>query len=246
MTAPYRLPLDWRQILWLLATLLMSTSSPPSALAADAGVLVFGGTGRLGSEVVHALVADGQSVTVFARPTSDRSRLDGLAVNYLSGDVLVEEDVAAALRSARFRLVVDALARSESEVSFYEVSARHIAKWAKETGVQQIILHGAVGAGESRAVYPEQSWGRMAELLTAKDAGERHLIDSGVTYTIIRNFIIVAHGTSPTGNARLVADQTVKGNITRKDLAAFTVYCVDNDACANMIFHAIDETLPGR
>ncbi len=245
MTSRYRLKFCGRFHLFVLAVLVMASSST-SALGDDAGVLVFGGTGRLGSEVVHALIEDDQTVTVFARPTSDRSRLEGLPVDYVIGDVLVEEDVAVAMRSARFRVVVDALARSESGPSFYEISARHIAKWARETGVRQVVLHGSVGAGQSRTIYPEPSWSRMGELLTAKDAGERHLIESGVSYTIIRNFIIVAHGTMPTGNARLVADQTVKGNITRKDLAAFTVYCLDNDACANMIFHAIDETLPGR
>ena len=55
------------------------------------GVLVFGGTGLLGSEIVKQLANAGETqITVFARPTSDRSRLDGIDVNYVVGDVLNE------------------------------------------------------------------------------------------------------------------------------------------------------------
>ena len=48
-------------------------------------VLVFGGTGQLGSAVVRELVAAGHPVTVFVRPASDRSRLEGLKLDYVSG-----------------------------------------------------------------------------------------------------------------------------------------------------------------
>ena len=207
---------------------------------ADGGVLVFGGTGRLGSEVVKALVEAGEAVTVFARPSSDRGLLEGLSVDYVIGDVLEGDQVEAAFRSAGFRSAVDALARRSAGPSFYDLSQRHIARWAKETGVKQVILHGSVGAGDSRWVYPPERWDRMAETLTAKDTGERHLIGSGVNYTIIRNFTLLPHGTPPTGNAELLSDQRTTGMITREDLAGFTVQCLENPACQNRIFHAVD------
>ena len=59
-------------------------------------VLVTGGTGFLGSVLVHALVARGETVRVLARSTSDLSVLDGLDVEVVHGDVLQPETLSAA------------------------------------------------------------------------------------------------------------------------------------------------------
>lgn len=207
-------------------------------------VLVFGGTGQLGSEIVKALVEAGNSVTVFVRPNSDLRRLDGIAVSTLQGDVLNEDDVASALKTAKPKIVVDALARGKAGVEFYDVSERNISKWAKTTGVIQVILHSSVGAGRSRAVYPEANWPRMKDTLMAKEVGENHLIASGVSYTIIRNAILPPYGTPATGKAKLYEDETKYGPVTRADLARLTVECVGHSACFNKIYHAVDDTLP--
>ena len=93
---------------WLIAALFPLFALGAAALAAPAGkkpsqdVLVFGGSGGLGSEIVRDLVADGHRLSVFVRPTSNRSRLAGLPVSYIEGDVLVEADVRRALQSQRF------------------------------------------------------------------------------------------------------------------------------------------------
>ena len=47
--------------------------------------LILGGTGRLGAPIAAELVAAGYTVTVFARPDSDRTRLAGLPVKYARG-----------------------------------------------------------------------------------------------------------------------------------------------------------------
>ena len=65
-----------RAALARLALVAATTLLP--ALAGAAEVIVFGGTGKLGSEVVRALNAAGHEVTVFHREGSDRSRLQGL------------------------------------------------------------------------------------------------------------------------------------------------------------------------
>ena len=73
------------------------------------GILIFGGTGQLGSRIVRLLLEAGEDVTVFVRPTSDRSRLDGLAVDYVVGDLLNDADVAGAFASASYRAVIVAV-----------------------------------------------------------------------------------------------------------------------------------------
>lgn len=64
----------WRVPAAIVLTVLISLPA-----MAD-GVLVFGGTGRLGSEVVKELLKVDEKVIVFARPTSDRDRLQGLEI----------------------------------------------------------------------------------------------------------------------------------------------------------------------
>ncbi len=208
---------------------------------ANEGVLVLGGTGQLGSEIVKDLVAAGEDVTVMVRPTSDKARLQGLDVTYVTGDVLNEDEVEAALKSGPYRVVIDALARDGGVApDFYIDSMEYISKWAKETSVKQVILHGSVGAGLSRPIYPTDRWDFMGPTIEAKGMGERHLMESGAPYTIIRNLNLLPMEVQESGNAHLTTDQMKAGGVTRDGLARLTMECLDNADCINEIFHAID------
>jgi uncharacterized protein YbjT (DUF2867 family) len=224
----------------LCAALVLATAAAAGPAAAAEHVLVFGGSGRLGSEVVKALAAAGHQVTVFARPTSKLDRVADAGVAVVEGDVMNEADVEAAFKSSRFTAAVDALARGDADVAFYETSMRHIAKWAAATGVKQVILHGSVGAGDSRAIYPQSRWEVMKPTLMAKDAAEKTLMTSGVPYTIIRNAVLRDLAPGAVDAAALTDDQSKFGAVTRTGLARLTAECLGNAACANKIFHAID------
>ena len=214
----------------------------PSILRSE--VLVFGGTGELGSEIVYDLLEANKQVTVFARPTSKKTRLKGLDVKYLTGDVLNEEDVKNAITSKKFKVIIDALARDRNiDADFYEISMNYISKWARETGIEQVILHGSVGAGMSRKIYPPERYDAMKELLGAKDIGERYLIESGVNYTIIRNLILLPNDLKESGKAYLTEDQLARGGVTRDALARLTLECLSNTSCLNKVYHAIDKDL---
>src|SRR5205085_11054526 len=76
-------------------------SRPPSARAEltrslPMDVLVTGGTGFIGANIVRELVAAGAGVRVLARPGGDRRALDGLKVEIAEGDLTD----AASLRRA--------------------------------------------------------------------------------------------------------------------------------------------------
>jgi uncharacterized protein YbjT (DUF2867 family) len=223
-----------------------ASASTANAPAKRESVLVFGGSGRLGSDIVRDLVEAGYRVTVFLRPTSDRSRLQGLDVALIEGNALEEADVKRALESTHFHVVVNALGRSEQDVSFYETTGRLIAQWAKASGVSQVILHSSVGVGESREIYPTSRLGAMSPLLQYKGAAEQDLIASGVTYTIIRNAVLRDLPAGATDGARLYEDQHKFGAVSREGLARLTRECVDSPRCANRIFHAVDEAMVVR
>lgn len=228
-------------------SIVIAASSAPAQ--ANEGVLVFGGTGQLGMEIVMDLVEAGEDVTVFVRPTSNREKLEPMGVSFVTGDVLNEGDVEAALKSGPYRVVIDALARDgDTAPDFYIDSMNYISKWSKETGVKQVILHGSVGAGLSRPVYPNERWDVMGPTITAKDYGERYLIESGAPYTIIRNLVLLPAEVKESGAAMITTNQLKRGAVTRDGLARLTMECLDNAACLNEIYHAVDEEVdpPGR
>ena len=242
----------------LLALALATTAASSSALTGTdtaptktAGgskphraVIVFGGSGQLGSEIVRALLAAGHDITVFIRPTSDRGRIAGLPISLVEGDVTVEADVERALKARRYDVAVDALGRSGADVSFFAVTGPNIARQAKAHGVRQLILHSSVGVGRSAAVYPADRLVAQRRLFEAKQAGEDAVMASGVTWTIIRNAVLRDPPPDAPEQARLVADELAWGTVSRRGLARLTLGCIDEPACGDRIFHAIDDSLP--
>jgi uncharacterized protein YbjT (DUF2867 family) len=111
---------------------------------------------------------------------------------------------------------------------------------AKDAGVARMILHSSVGVGASRAVYPAARWPAMAQLMQAKESAERDLIDSGMTYTIIRNAILRNLPAGQDDLAVLVPGETAYGMVSRTGLGRLTRECIESAECDNGIFHAVD------
>ena len=225
----------------LFLSFLFATTTPVVADTHGETVLVFGGTGRLGSEIVKHLVAQNHQVTVFARPSSNRERVTNLPVSFVVGDVLNANDVDTAVTQKNFSVVIDALGRGSANSDFYRISAENIANAVTGSSVKQIILHGSVGADTSRKIMGSLSES-MERLMQAKTAGERAVKQSGTNFTIIRNYIIRRHGTPATQKAILMQDETAFGPITRADLAILTGDCIANPKCFNQV-HALDPSL---
>src|SRR5687768_3153306 len=60
-------------------------------------ILLTGATGFLGERVARRLVADGHDVRCFVRPTSDRSGLKNLRLEYVVGDLGDQAQLSTAL-----------------------------------------------------------------------------------------------------------------------------------------------------
>lgn len=232
-----------RSLIKVLAIPLLGISVLTGPAFAKDGVLVFGATGELGQEIVSALAKQGEDITAFVRPSSNRTALEPYGVKFVVGDVLNEDDVMAALESSPHRVVIDALARDSTvDPYFYVDSMKYIAASAKATGVQQVILHGSVGAGLSYLSDRNQEE-ELGALMIAKGFGERHLIESGMPYTIIRNWALLPTPAKESGQAFMTDDQSARGLITRDALARFTIECLDQAQCINKIFHTVDDAV---
>jgi uncharacterized protein YbjT (DUF2867 family) len=235
----------------LLASALILLAVPPGAVALAAStpprdILVFGGTGQLGAEIVRCLVSRGDRVTVFTRPASDRSRLRGLPVTWAEGDLLNEADVTAAFATGRFEYVIVAVRVQDGDPHFYSKFLPALTARAKAAGVAQLIHHGAVGAGRNAEKFAGLGWDKVPGLLDRlqdQGVGEDILRASGVAWTVIRNTRLYPDGTPATGKAELTEDDSVIGPMTRADLAALTLGCLGNPACLGKIFHVRDPSL---
>lgn len=226
----------------LFAALLIPTSiaAPPRE------VLVFGGTGELGADIVRGLVAGGVRVSVFVRPSSDRAPLAGLPVGFVTGDLRDPPSIEAAFAARRYDAVVVAVRADDGVTDLYATVMPVLSRAARAHGVGQVIHHSAVGAGDNLAKFAALGWERVPGLLDRlrdQGAGEAALKASGVHYTIIRNARVYPPGTAATGAARLTEDDSVLTPMTRADLARLTLECLGAAACLDRIFHVSDPTL---
>ena len=103
-----------------------------------------GATGFLGGALTRALVRRGDRVRVLVRPTSDRGVLEGLDVEWVTGDVTDRPSVAAAVRGCDRVFHAAALVRTwlRDRSQFERVNVegtRHVLETALDAGVTRIV-----------------------------------------------------------------------------------------------------------
>jgi len=114
-------------------------------------VLVTGGTGFIGSQIVAALVSRGDTVRVLHRAASNLIMLEGLAVEHILGDVLDPEVVARAVAACDLVFHVAAVAsywRAQRE-QVYRVNVdgtRTVMEACLASGVPRVVHTSSVAA----------------------------------------------------------------------------------------------------
>jgi dihydroflavonol-4-reductase len=114
-------------------------------------VLVTGGTGFVGANVVRALLDEGATVRVLARPGGDRRALAGLPVEIAEGDLCVPASLRAAVSKVHtvFHVAADyrLWARDPGELHRANVGGtRAILEAAGQAGVRRLVYTSTVGA----------------------------------------------------------------------------------------------------
>jgi uncharacterized protein YbjT (DUF2867 family) len=204
-------------------------------------VIVFGATGKLGTEVVRELRAHGDQVTAFVRPSSDRGRLEPLGVSFAVGDVLNPADVQAAMASGNFDAAIVTIAGASSPDLDLKGNV-NVTDAAAAAGVQRVILISTIGAGDSREAAPLVSRLALSKILPQKTAAEDHLRASGLRYTIIRPGGLPP-GVVPTGRGLVSEDPSTMGFIKRPDLARLVLGVLYDDRTIGKTLAAVDPGL---
>jgi len=131
-------------------------------------ILVAGGTGRLGKEIVRLLVARGEQVRVFAR-----NAVEGIDV--VAGDVRDRDAVARA--TVGVKTVVSSMHGFTSDPRGIDLDGNtNLLSAAKSNGVEHFVMLSVHGAAVDHGI----------ELFRMKYLAERQLVSSPLAWTIIR------------------------------------------------------------
>jgi len=204
--------------------------------------IVFGGTGGTGLEIVKLLVENGNEVTAFVRPTSDRSRFETLPVSFVVGDALDAASVSRAISSKPFAAVISSL--GSPFLSDHRVDSDgniNVIEGSKLAGIERILMVSSIGAGDSRDAIPGVLRTILGGGLDAKTIAEDHMKTSGLDWTIIRPGNL---GDGPaTGTARLINDPSAfkAGTVPRAEVARLLVSAIKDPATAEKAFNIIQD-----
>ena len=148
-------------------------------------IVIFGATGRTGSEIVRRALADHHEVTAFVRSPEKCEQVDNLTI--IAGDVRDAETVKKALIGAD--AVVSALGTDKTTTLTEAMTA--IVKGMNEYGVKRIVTIGTAGILESRTEPSKLRYQSNESHRKLTFAAEEHhkvftmLQDSGLDWTIV-------------------------------------------------------------
>ena len=206
-----------------------------------ADVLVFGGTRGIGLETVRQLREKGEAVTVLVRETSDLSALNAIdGVSTTVGDAMDMQAVSRAFATGEFDTVITTLGGTP-DAGFMVDSVGNInaIDGAQAAGADRFILVTSIGAGDSRAAAPDAMLKALGMVLAEKEKAERHLIDSGLTWTIVRPGVLNDKPKNDRG--RLIQDTSAVGIISRAEIARLIVDAIDSEPTYGGIYSAIED-----
>ncbi len=114
-------------------------------------VLVTGGSGHLGANLVRRLLDEGQAVRVLERPDSNNTALDGLALERTRGDLRDYAATLAALRGVQrvYHCAAKVSSGNGNAREIYEcnvVGTRHLLRAALAAGVARVVVTGSFSA----------------------------------------------------------------------------------------------------
>jgi NADH dehydrogenase len=201
--------------------------------------LIVGSTGQVGRAVALHLASTGKPVSALVRPGADAARTQPLRD---AGIPLVEGDLkdAASLRRAcqNVATVVSTASATISRGAGDSIDTvdrdgqLRLVDAARDAGVRHFVYLSF--SGNVRGGFP---------LHEAKRAVERHLVESGVPYTIVRPSFFMEvwlsphAGFDPAGGAVRIygSGESPVSMISAADVARYVAGCVDNPAARNQV-----------
>ncbi len=209
----------------------------------DGAIFVAGASRGVGREIATILTSQGDPMLGLLRTTATQVELENLGAKVAIGDAL---DYTAIERAIRSHLPIAAIVStiggmpSDGQRADY-LGNKNLINAAKAAGIPRFILVSSLGAGATKDAIPPQAYRSLAAVLAEKERAENHLIESGLTYTIIRPGGLKS--APATGNGVLTVATNVAGSIHRADVASLVCRCLKATNADNLILSAFDRTM---
>jgi uncharacterized protein YbjT (DUF2867 family) len=119
-------------------------------------ILVAGGTGFVGTSVVHTLRAAGQPVRVLARRPEKHEQLRAWGCEVVQGDMVDADSLRRAVDGCEtvVHLVAILLGSREAFERVMVQGTRDLVEAAKEAGTKRLVLMSALGTDEGKEIAP--------------------------------------------------------------------------------------------
>jgi uncharacterized protein YbjT (DUF2867 family) len=211
------------------------------------GILIFGGTGGTGLELVKTLVATHEHVTVVAADDDAGQAAAAAGATVAKSNLTDPAALKTVFTSAPFRAVVSTLAEAHDAPSLDYAANKAVGAAAKDAGVPRFVMLSAVGAGDSVDALPW--YARMTDKIFGRDdfanvtKAEDDLRTLDLELSVIRAGGI-ANGPSQ-GKVQLAADPHLYSQITRADLASLIAAVIDDTTTNGKTLTAYDPARVG-
>ena len=207
---------------------------------AESNIFLAGASRGVGREIAKYLRSQQIKVTAMLRSSDTRDELEAMGVKVLIGDALDAVAVEAAITNDEsISTVISTIGGlpKDGERADY-LGNKNLINAAVKAGVQKFILVSSIGSGNSVVALSPQALETLGPVLVEKEKAEKHLIASGLIYTIIRPGGLKSE--PATGNGVLTEDCQISGMIHRADVAQLVGRCVVSDRTNNKVFSALD------
>jgi nucleoside-diphosphate-sugar epimerase len=206
-------------------------------------IFLAGASRGVGREIAKCLTEQGKKVKALLRSQEARPELEAMGIKVVMGDALDAAAVEhAMLGDEPISAVISTIGGlpKDGERADY-LGNKNLIDAAVKAGVQKFILVSSIGSGESVVAIPPQALETLRSVLLEKEQAEKHLIESGLTYTVIRPGGLKSE--PATGNGVLTEDYKVAGSIHRADVAQLVCKCLFSEAANNKILSAVDQQM---
>ncbi|MGB3655362.1 MAG: SDR family oxidoreductase [Rivularia sp. (in: cyanobacteria)] len=206
-------------------------------------IFLAGASSGVGREVANCLTAQDLKIKAFFRSEEKRQELSAMGIKVVIGDALNVNDLEKAILGEEpIDTVISTIGGvpKDSERADY-LGNKNLIDAAVKAGVKRFILVSSIGSGNSANAIPPQALETLKPVLIEKDKAEQYLINSGLTYTVIRPGGLKSE--PATGNGILTEDPKIAGTIHRADVAQLVCRSLNSEKTNNKVLSAIDENM---
>jgi uncharacterized protein YbjT (DUF2867 family) len=205
-------------------------------------IFLAGASRGVGREIARCLRDRHLSVKAMLRSPVAQMELERLGCTVVIADALDAIAVESAMLTDSVNVVISTIGGKDEQGRRSDyLGNKHLIDAAVKAKVERFILVSSIGAGDSAQALPPEAMQALGEVLAEKEQAEQHLINSGLTYTIIRPGGLKSE--PATGNGILTENPAVSGLIHRADVAMLVCDSLTAPQTCNRTLSAVDRQM---